>query len=77
MRSRKITAPSPAAVGSSRETANISFTASLMRAIAGCDRQPKALRRNLALNSHLRAGAAFTGIYLRALWTGEQYITSL
>jgi hypothetical protein len=44
------TAPSAASAGSLRLTFLISATASCTRAIAGCERQPKALRRKRAAN---------------------------
>jgi len=51
--SRSSTAPSAASTLSLRPTFLISETASLVRLMAGCDFQPKALRRKRARNSHL------------------------
>jgi hypothetical protein len=48
--SRNSTAPSAARTASLRRTFLISATASRTRAIAGCERQPKALRRKRAAN---------------------------
>jgi hypothetical protein len=52
-RSSRVTAPSAASTGSPRATILISLTACFTRWIAGDDLQPKAWRRNRAVNAHL------------------------
>src|SRR5690606_38883426 len=63
--SRNSTAPSAPSSLSLRATFLISETASLTRLMAGCDFQPKALRRKRARNSHL-CGLAFAIVLLRS-----------
>ena len=69
--SSKVTTPSAARSWSRRATLLISETASVMRLIAGSDLQPKACRRNRALNSHLWA-LAFVIAKLRERSVGDR-----